>query len=47
MTTNLFVIFGGLMLFATVVGIIDIIGRRQERKEREERTLPYSRKAVP
>ena len=30
--TNLFIIFGGMILFALVVLAIDINGRRQDRK---------------
>jgi len=31
MTTSLLIIFGGMALFVTIVGVIDVIGRRQER----------------
>jgi hypothetical protein len=26
------VLFGGMMLFATIIGTLDLIGRRQQRK---------------
>ena len=33
MITNLLIMFGGVMLFTLIVTVIDLIGRRQERKE--------------
>ena len=33
MNTGLWIIFGGLALFAIVITLIDIVGLRQERKE--------------
>ena len=33
MTLNLLIIFGGVALFAVAVTVIDVIGRRQERRE--------------
>lgn len=30
--TGLFILFGGMALFVTIIGIIDLIGRRQQRK---------------
>ena len=34
---NLLIIFGGMMLFATVVGVYDWLARRQHRRQREQR----------
>jgi hypothetical protein len=31
--TNLLIIFGGMALFGLVVFLIDVIGRRQERRQ--------------
>jgi hypothetical protein len=33
---NLFIIFGGMLLFATVIGIYDLLARRQQRRKREQ-----------
>ena len=33
-----FVMFGGILLFATIIGILDIIGRRRDRASRHQRT---------
>jgi hypothetical protein len=33
MMTNLLILFGGIMVFTLVILLIDINGRRQERKE--------------
>ena len=32
---NLFIIFGGMLLFATGVTIYDLLARRQQRRKRE------------
>jgi len=32
---NLFIIFGGMLLFATIVGVYDLLAERQHRRERE------------
>jgi hypothetical protein len=34
--TFFLVVFGGLMLFATVIGTMDLIGRRRQRKAQSE-----------
>jgi hypothetical protein len=34
---NLVIIFGGMVLFATVVGVYDLLAQRQHRRERERR----------
>lgn len=34
METNLFIIFGWLAAFSIIVFLVDILGRRQERKQR-------------
>jgi hypothetical protein len=33
MNANLLIIFGIMALFVTIVGLVDIIGQRQERKQ--------------
>ncbi len=33
---NLFIIFGAMLLFATVIGIYDLLAQRQQRRKREE-----------
>ena len=32
---NLFIIFGGMLLFATAIGIYDLLAERQHRRRRE------------
>jgi len=34
---NLLIIFGGMVLFATIVGVYDLLAQRQHRRERERR----------
>ena len=36
-TVGFFVILGGVVLFATVVGIYDLLAERQHRRQREQR----------
>lgn len=31
---GLYLIFGGMALFATVIGVLDILGRRHDRQKR-------------
>ena len=38
MMTNLLILFGGIMLFTLVILLIDINGRRHERKEQSRRS---------
>jgi hypothetical protein len=38
--TGLFVLFGGMVLFATIIVGLDYLGRRQQRKESSESRLP-------
>ena len=33
---NLLIIFGGMMLFATIVGVYDLLARRQHRRQRDQ-----------
>ena len=33
--TGLYVIFGGMILFATILGVYDLLARRQERRQNE------------
>ncbi len=35
--TGIYIMLGGIVLFATIVGIYDIVTRRQHRRERERR----------
>jgi hypothetical protein len=35
-TLGLLIIFGGMILFATVVGIYDLLARRQHRRQRDQ-----------
>jgi nitrate reductase gamma subunit len=39
MTTNLLIIFGGMALFVTIIGTMDLIGRRQQRKAQKRSSL--------
>jgi hypothetical protein len=32
---NVFILLGGIVLFVTIVGILDIIGRRRQRQSRD------------
>jgi hypothetical protein len=32
---NVFILLGGIVLFVTIVGILDIIGRRKQRQSRD------------
>jgi len=32
---NVFILLGGIALFVTIVGILDIIGRRRQRQSRD------------
>ena len=34
--TGLYVIFGGMILFATILGVYDQLARRQERRQNEQ-----------
>jgi hypothetical protein len=34
---GLYVLFGGMILFVSIIGTMDLIARRQDRLEREER----------
>jgi hypothetical protein len=34
-TLSLLIIFGGMMLFATIIGVYDLLAERQHRRERE------------
>jgi hypothetical protein len=34
---GLFILLGGMVLFATIIGVLDLIGRRQERPGRSSR----------
>jgi hypothetical protein len=33
--TGLLILFGGMLLFVSIIGTMDLIARRQERQERE------------
>lgn len=35
--TGLYIIFGGMILFATVITLYDLLAERQHRRERERR----------
>ena len=37
--TGLYIIFGGMILVATAVGVYDLIAERQHRRDRERRRL--------
>lgn len=33
--TGFFILFGGITLFATVIGVLDLLARREKRREKE------------
>ena len=36
MITNLLILFGGMALFVTIIGTMDLIGRRRQRKAQNQ-----------